>query len=193
MSQLPAPVRLDEEQRLVMVQGAARTERANRPRFMLLFGVLAIVGSTIFLAVQGAKAGSARARVSNEETTAREVIKLVAELQATRGTDLIGDAAGKSDVSLSRLTSYATEAGLTAVVGSEDNDPRSAPPGYERKQLKFKISSQPASALLAWISRASKEDGIELSLITISPGTGTPEGQPRWNADVTFLKWRRKP
>lgn len=192
MSQLPAPMRLDEEQRLLMVQGASRTERANRPRFMLLFGVLAIVGSTIFLAVQGAKAGSARARVAREEATAREVIELVGQLQATRGNDLISDAGGK-DVSLSRLTSYATEAGLTAVVGSEDNDPRSAPPGYERKQLKFKISSQPASALLSWISRASKEDGIELSLITISPGTGTPEGQPRWNADVTFLKWRRKP
>lgn len=189
MSQLPAPVRLDEEQRLELVQTAGRTERANRPRFLLLFGVLAIIAASVFVLVKLAGWSAAKARLSSEQETAATVVKLVGELQATRGTDI---AVAGREVALSTLQAWATESGLSAVVGSEDNDARPQPAGFERKQMKFKISSQPAAAIFKWIARASQEEGLELSQVSLNPGTGTADGQPRWNADVTFLKWRRK-
>jgi hypothetical protein len=195
MSQLPTqPVRLDDEQRLELVARSARTERANRPKILLIVGVLAVVAALVYMLMGLSKVTGAKLDVAREKVTTDQIVELMPRVLAFKSAGPQGDALNPDPRMLGKIQALAGESGLTGVTGSESDDTRAAPPGFARKRYTFKIGSQVASGIFAWLARVAKDqEGVELTAFTLTPGQGTPDGQPRWNADVTFVRLERKP
>lgn len=197
MSTLSAqPVVVNEEARIALSEAAAGAERRNRPRIFLVLGVAAIAAAVIYAATGvSARAGAGSELSMEQELTAqvKEAVESLLALRADESVQITSERYAPNLLVTAKLEQAAAASGLTGVNISDNEDPRSAPPGMQRKRYTVNLTNVDAEPLLRWMTKALSEiQGLEVASIQISPGTGTPEGKPRWTGQVVFTRWERR-
>lgn len=187
---------MTEDARMSLADAAASAARRNRPRYLMLLGIVAIVGALIYALTAFASRATASGELAGEQDLTRQVRLAVEGLLATRADEAtqVQSARFAPDPRvLATLEQIGTSSALTGVSYAEAEDLRPAPAGMQRKKYTANMTNVDGEAMLKWVTRALAEvQGLEITSIQLNPGAGTPEGQARWSGQIIFTRWERK-
>lgn len=188
------PVTLTDESRAAMTGAATGAARANKPRWLIYLGGLAVLVALIYTGYNLSRRVAAQASLSSRQSEFDEVKTEVDLLMKIKAEDeaLGGDRAVADSRMADKISKIATESGLVISSVTEGDDQRPNPSKtVKRKRYDFKLLNQPAEPAFAWLKRATAElGGLQLNRIDITPADGN-EGKPGWNISVTFTRWER--
>jgi len=187
---------VSDEARMALADAALSAARHNRPRYLLVVGVLLIAGAAIYAGVAFAARAAAASELAGQQELTAQVRTAVNGLLTLRADDAtqVGSPRYTPDLRvLARLEQLGTESGLAGITYSDTEDMRSAPPGMQRKKYTATMNNVDGEAMVRWITRAVAEiQGLEVSLLQLNPGAATPDGKARWTGQVIFTRWERK-
>lgn len=190
------PPMVTEDVRDELVAAAASAQRANRPRYMVYIGALALVVAACFALWRLWERQQLSADLDRATALNRQIAQKVGELTAVQSIeDVLGGAKQlEADARmLGKLSQLAKDAGLTVNQEAESDDSRQTPRGISRKMYTFSLANQPAEPVLAWLRKVGTEHpGVQVRRFELRPDQGTPEGKPAWRVDVVFTRWERK-
>lgn len=190
-----------DQARMELAMAAAATERANKPRGLVILAGLLLAGSLIY-ALMGLSARSATlSRVANERNRTLDVIRVVDRVkalqnqQATRG--LAADPrVAKSIEELAAAAGVKADASGKALVVPESEVTGMAVPGIAQKKYTARVSGQDPKALLEWlvnIQSSSDTRGVEIFQLTLQPdAAGTLGAAGGWTMNVEFVRWESR-
>lgn len=192
----PAPGGGFEDDRLHLAAAAASAERSNRPRWIVALGCIVLLVACGYAALGLARRSAAQVELDVAAEEARTLAAAVASLQATlaeRRTDDSADRNAPDPRIVSKLTQFAAEIGIpTANLALNEGDENLNAPGLARKTYTARATNLEAANALRWLARAQEIKGLEISQLQLTPGQGTPEGQPRWTMSIVFRRWERR-
>ncbi|MGD9690086.1 MAG: hypothetical protein AB7K52_10575 [Phycisphaerales bacterium] len=187
-----------EEARLALSDAAARAERRNQPRWVLVAsGGLALVGF-VWLAAAWWSLSSAQSLLRRERGASFELQKRVDDYirEKDAQTAQLGEAGLRPNPNLqAQIEQAGREAGLSSITISMGEESLGATKNLQRKRYSYSMSSQPqeTEAILRWIHKVQTEfAGVELTSIDLEPAMATTEGKARWKGIIAFTRWERK-
>ena len=190
-----------DQARLELAMAAASTERANRPRGLVILALLLFVGA-FFYAVSGWFARSATLRTveAERETTRRldlaaDRVDTLRAKQSSRG--LAADPrVGKAIEELASAAGLKADAAGKPLVVPESEVTGLAVPGVAQKKYRGEIKGQDPTAIMQWlvgVQSSTETRGVEISMVTLMPDTvpaGTTSGG--WSMTVEFVRWETR-
>lgn len=188
------PLVLSDDARAELTSAATGAARANRPRWLMYLGALAVAGAVVYTGVALVKRVNAQQELAVVRSRFVEVKAEVDRLAAIKAADEAagGDKARPDPRMADTITRAATELGLVVGTVTEGDDSRgSAVKGLKRKRYDFKLTNQPAEGVIGWLKRVTDtQPGVQLHRLDITPADGN-EGRPGWTVSVTFTRWER--
>lgn len=182
---------LSEDERYELAGQASARERRNRPRGLLVLGLVVAAIGLITLGVGFLRDRSATADLRKHERQLAELVRLDAQLQALASADGPDDADELAPVPnlLTQLEDLAIDAGLGKPPTPQPRPDRErTAEGLQRIKITYPTmrSSDPA-VLLGWVRDATEQiPGLEVFSISLRPGATD------WTMSVTFTRWERK-
>lgn len=182
-------VPLSEDARLELTATAARAERANKPRTLLLVSLLLLAVSLLVLSMAWSAYSDATGRADAEQAKAAQAVEKSAQLvalgqAATTGTNQANEPISKFR---SRIERAGVEAGLREPLRlpSERNNVEKRL-GTRQVLLTYEIRDPSFDALTRFMQRAVEDvPGLEVSSVLVRP-----EAQV-WYLQVVFSRWER--
>lgn len=188
------PLVLSDDARAALTAAANGAARANRPRWLIYLGALAVVGALLFTGYNVVRNVAAQKSLSNAQSQLAEVEAEVKKIKAIQAADATvgGDRTAPDSRRAGKISRIGTECGLTIASENEGDDLRGAPSkAVKRKRYDYRLNNQPAAPVFTWLKRVTAElDGTQVNRIELSPADGN-NGQPGWNVSVTFTRWER--
>ncbi|MFT3683481.1 MAG: hypothetical protein QM783_00920 [Phycisphaerales bacterium] len=180
--------------RAALTAAANGAARANRPRWLIYLGAVAVVGAILFALYNVTRNVAAQSALKNAQSQLASVETEVKKIKAIQDADATvgGDRTAPDSHRLSKISRIGVECGLVIATESEGDDFRGTPSkAVKRKRYDFKVNNQLAAPVLTWLKRVTAElDGTQINRIEFSPADGI-EGKPGWNVSVTFTRWER--
>lgn len=182
---------MTEDERYDGALAATGAERRNRPRHLVVLGVLALVVALLALGWAWTSRASAREALGSRRRELAQIRSLGAELTALRAQRTFRsdeeDLFRTPTDMLSRLKDLAAEAGL-----------ESSPPvpverevnlqAGSRREWPYSVTDASLDALLGWVRLAGERiPGTFAQTIELRPAGS------RWRLDVTFARYERTP
>jgi hypothetical protein len=182
---------MTEEARMLAASTAARAERRNSPKYLLLGAGALLAVCLLWLFASWNSYRGARAIVLRQQSDEATIANNVAELRkfkASSGSDSGPRLAEQEGAIRSRLRDIGKAAGL-----KEENITPKTVKRDQRKDLgsvlltvSFEARDESLAPLLMWLERAAAEmPGLEVFKISIKP-----EAQ-KWYMQVTFSRWEK--
>jgi hypothetical protein len=199
----PTPIPMSADARQELEGLAADSERANRPRGLLLFGIALIAASVIFvlyaLVARQSVAGQAQLRTEQAAQISTLVDKIVA-LRENQAKELGADRYAPNPLLAKNLEDLTRQVGLNDLRVTDAEAPPSGGrslPNFSRRRYTISIppaTPQPAEGILALLERAPQEiKGLELSTLNFQPGANaTVDGRSTLIGTIEFTRWERR-
>ncbi len=198
---VPAPASQDSA-RMELAMAAANAERANRPRGLVLLAAALLVGAAAY-AVSGWMSRSATlAKVESERAKTRQVLAVVAKVQALRDKQATRGLAadprvGKAIEELAAAAGVKADSSGRSLVVPESEVTGMAVPGVSQKKYAAKVTGQDPKGLLEWlvnVQSSSETRGVEISMVSLRPDTAPPGGSSGggWSMEVEFVRWETR-
>lgn len=191
-----------DQARIELAMAASATERANRPRGLVIIAGLLLVAALIY-SLMGLSARSAtHSRVESARSQTREVLKVVGRIkalqnqQATRG--LMPDPrVAKSIEELAAAAGVKADASGKPLIVPETEVTGMAVPGIAQKKYAARVSGQEPKALLQWlvgVQSSGDTRGVEIFQLTLQPdGAGSMgAASTGWTMIVEFVRWESR-
>ncbi|MEO0482537.1 MAG: hypothetical protein AAF138_02855 [Planctomycetota bacterium] len=190
MSEQPAVISMDEDERYALAARAQSAEQSNRPRWMVIGAVvLLIVAGVYALTAQASRAGAERDR-RNAASQLRAVRAELAKIETLRNTPIDANAPVPIGERLPNLLSGLASAARRSGIGAE------LPVPAERdhatfgslvgKRYDYTIFDPDVGALLRFLAAAVEETpALLIHSVSLRPQND------RWQMIVSFLRWER--
>ncbi len=200
MSEVTTPSASAAEARLLLADFAARAERRNKPRLLLVLSGLVVLAAGGWVGKAWWSSSAAADAALREQVLTAQIRAGIEAYQAElKGQEeaLGKDALKPNPQVQSVIERFARESGLPSVSITVGTDGRLQGKNLLRKTYVYDFRSgapQEADLLLKWIDRVVKEiPGTELSgLENFEPGTRTVDDKARWKGRITFTRLQRK-
>jgi hypothetical protein len=188
------PASAAEQARLDLSMAAAGSERANRPRALLMGAGLLLVVAVIYALSGVAARAAAMGRVAAARQQTSKVQDLTGELTelknrlGSRGVDY----SAQTPVLLSQLATSSNVEPSTAIT---EGPPRESGPSMQQRVYTAHFVDKDPANLLTFLNQTQASPltaGIEINRIQVVPGTADETGQVRWKMDVDFTRWERR-
>ena len=189
----------DDPARLELAMAAAAAERANKPRGLVILGVLALLIAGVY-AFSGLMArASTIGTVEAERRTTRNVIDAVRKVQALQEKQSVRGLAPDPRIG-KELEDLAQEHGVKAdatgkrLVIPESEVTGVAVPGIAQKKYVARFSGQDPGTVITWLAEvltSPRTTGVELSMITLRPDAGQ-NAAGGWTMDIEFVRWESR-
>ncbi|MFA6045246.1 MAG: hypothetical protein WC718_09690 [Phycisphaerales bacterium] len=192
MSSFPAGSNT-EDRRHEIVAMAARTERGNQPRHLLLISLALVVAALVYLMIGWRAQAGAEQSLREEKRNAETVQNALGTLRALQaaGTSA-GPKANESSASiLSQFQRAGSDAGLKNPVtlpksGSGRASQTSSNKDVAKVTWVYTLKDPSLSALWEFMKRATESvSGLEVYSVSLKP-VGTD-----WELTVEFCRWER--
>lgn len=182
-----------EDRRHEVVAMAARTERANQPRHLLVIAALLVVAAVVYLLVGWRAQASAMASLREEQKSAQTVQAALGTLRALQaaGNNAGPKANESSDTILSRIQKAGTDAGLKNPVplpapGAGRPTRTNSNKDVAKATWRYTIQDPSLGALWEFLRHATEAvGGLEVYSVSLKP-----VGQ-QWEMTVEFCRWER--
>lgn len=188
------PPVLSDDARAVLTAAASGAVRANRPRWLIYLGALAVAGAVVFALFNLTRRVSASSALDDSRARLAEIKLEVDKIKAVKAADdaVGGDHAAPDSRMADKISHLGAENNLVFGSVTEGDDQRGTPSKtVKRKRYDFRLINQPAAPVLTWLKRVTAElGGVQLNRIELSPADGN-DGKPGWNVNVTFTRWER--
>lgn len=190
---LAAAAALSDDRRLELASLAARAERANQPRHVVLLALVVLGVALLFLAFAWQGYASATTRLAQQQRLTGDVRDSASRYRALVAVaDTDGGIKGQvsSDTILSTIQGVGERAGLKNRIGlptSTRRSPRTnSAANSEQVKWTYTIKDPSLSALLHFAQMAGGEvPGLEVYSVRLRP-----EAQG-WELTVVFSRWER--
>ncbi|MDX2130861.1 MAG: hypothetical protein SFY69_02265 [Planctomycetota bacterium] len=179
-----------EERRLLLASVAARAERSNQPRHVVLLAGLVLAGAVLALVLGWSSFAAARSKLRTQQDTAGRVVETAARLQALRsaGPDTSSPRASDAGQQVLGLIERAgREAGLRdRVVAPRTRESSSPGSSAVRYEWTYDVRDPSLDAILNWIARVREQaPSLEVFSFKVRPE------QQVWFVTVRFTRWER--
>lgn len=186
---------MSEDARMIAAASAARTERQNQPRHLIILAlVMLVIAAATLLNAMNASAAADRS-LAFQKTKASRVASKLGELEALRQRQSSAESSTKLNESSSQIMAKITGAGATVGIKEPVRPPSITTPkandqGSRQLKLPFTVSDESLPTLLAWVDRCLAEvSGLEVYSISVAPEP--PQNPTRWKLSVTFSRWEK--
>lgn len=181
-----------EEARFSTAAAAARAERRNRPRHLLLLAVALLVFCTGLLAWSGIARARAASAFAEARDRAQQIVTKVDELRFLQAeADSAGAAATEGESIHNRLSRF-QELGEQARLKNPPSVPqaktadRTSSGGYTQRRLTYVVRDESLDNLLAWMRLAIEDiHGLEIQSVRLIPEANL------WSLNVVFSRAER--
>lgn len=187
-----------DDARLELVMAASASERANRPRGLVLLAGIVLVGAIIY-AVMGISSRSAAAgEVATERSESDQVAQMVERIRGLQAAQALRGLEPNSRIG-PEIEALAESQGLKAdptgkkLVITESEVSGIAVPGIVQRKYRATLVGQEPEAILNWLNLVQSSEqtrGVEIFSISMKPEPLGSRGA--WNLDVDFVRWERK-
>jgi len=176
------------------VLDAARHERTNRPRHLLVMSALLLVVAIAFVYIEWSKRSAAFERLQLQRDQANLIVETASKLKALEAK-AAAEGRPKWGAPIteirSKIQQAATVAGLrsaSTLLPTEQTDQLDRKLGVQRKKLTYReVRDESLENLLRWVqSTAAEIPGLEVYSIEIHQ----PEIN-QWKITVVFSRWER--
>ncbi len=179
-----------DDARLVMTSAAARAERANQPRHLVLLGVAVLAGALLMLALAWRSYGAARGNLDEQRAQASRVVESAARLRALRQAREQDDGPRTGVASqqvLTRIEQLGRDAGLRdRLVPPRTSSRREPGANAVRTTWDYDVRDPSLAAVMDWCTRVPEQmPDLEVYAVRVRP-----EAQA-WFVTVTFRRWER--
>jgi hypothetical protein len=179
-----------DDMRLALTSAAARAERANQPRHLVLLSAAVLAGALLMLALAWRSYAAARASLDDQRTQAARVVETAARLRALRQARDQDDGSRTGVASqqvLTRIEQLGREAGLRdRLVAPRTNSARPQGATAVRTTWEYDVRDPSLGAIMDWCTRVPEQmPDLEVYAIRVRP-----EAQA-WFVTVTFRRWER--
>jgi uncharacterized protein YlxW (UPF0749 family) len=183
-----------EEARLELAVAAAATERANKPRWIIVLGAVLLAVTTVFTLVQASARGAQLSKVKLERSATQKVEDLKAEIDA-EAAKLASRGTAANPRMGQEIEAYAVGAGVL-LAGPVVDSTLAAQNSIGMQQHKYtaRAMNQDPLSILNWLNNtqtSAERTGLEIIRLRLTPGAGTSSNTPGWNVDVEFSRWER--
>lgn len=177
---------MSDEDRYELAAAANAAERSNRPLAFLVFSLVFVGASAIFLLVSVGAQASANTSVVNERSRLAKVQQYAQQIESLQARSAeSGAGAGAAPIIdiLQRFRQYANEAGIDPGLPNESRETR---PNMQRREFAYDIKSPRLTPALQFIRIAlDRIPGLEVRQIRVRPLAND------WHVEVTFSRWER--
>lgn len=192
MMDAPTPTTPSDESRLELTMAAAASERANRPRWIIVLGVLLLIVAGIFASVSFSTLAVAQKRASDDWKAAEDVRAMKDRLDA-ESAKLAARATAQNNRVVAQIEALAGAMGVT-FAGQMGESEMAAMTQLHMKQRQYNVrtQNQDVENIFRWLiaTQTSPEmAGLEITRLVFRPGGPTASNTPGWNVDVQFSRW----
>lgn len=173
-----------ETARLELSVASAARERRNRPRLLILLGVLLVAAACIYAYTQWSARSAAIDALARARAREANVRRLGAEIAVLRAKESSRGLAPDPLVN-ARLETHASAVGFK-ITGTVSDTPVSSTGGLSQHKYSVRAASQDPLNLFKFLERAQSEPGLEISRLVIRP-----QNEGSWSADVDFTRWEK--
>jgi hypothetical protein len=183
-----------DDARLELAMAAMRSERRNRPRYLVLIALLVLVVAVVNLLWTFTSRAAAAASLSRATASLANIQGVISQLQTLeeRRTSPKFDPDNDMEGKLSR---YAMQLGLPRVEVAA-KEPTSSLKGFRKRTYTTQVQEQDPDLLLSWITKSTDGvtfPGLEVEQLKLVPGRVLESGKVGWTLDITFRRWERLP
>ncbi len=196
MIDAPAPMSASaaSDARLELAVAAAASERANKPRWIIVLGVALLLVALIYCFITYNSRAAVISKVEFERKATAKITGLKNLLDdeneklAARGTapnprmgQLIEQLASALNVVLAGPVGDSASAAMTQL-------------GLQQHTYTARCTNQDAGDVFKWLMASMTADqmpGLEITRLAFRPGGPTPANTPGWNVDITFSRWEK--
>jgi hypothetical protein len=175
---------------------ASRGQRRNQPKWLIVLGVIALLGAGVYAGVGYSRRVSAQGQI---DAAAADLASLsTAAARYTEAKDLQSKLGGPDrlridPLMLDKLRESARTAGLEPKADAERDDARPSPRGFKRRQYEINFEAASAETLFTWLKDVpSRLPGMQLFQIFMQPGNATADEKPGWNVRIVFTRWEQQ-
>lgn len=182
-----------EQLRSELAATGDRTQRANRPRMLVLLALAVLAGSLLYALSQWRSKGDAENKLVRARNFANDALDAAGRLQSLKARAAQNQAQSAGADVLTQLRSKVQDAAEAAGVkqarsllprSTRANRPQNSKSVQNLYDYEARDESLPA--LLSWVDRTTAEvSGLEVTNISISPEA------TQWFIKVTFARWER--
>lgn len=195
MSAFPTAPSQDDG-RLELSMAAARAERRNRPRLMLILASLILLIAIISVFWSFTARTAAHASLSRANSTIANIRGVVDQLEILEDKRL--DPKYNPDSGMeTKLQQFAVQVGLARPeVSAKDPNISAAIKGFRKRVYSTVINESDPDLLMRWVAEATNGTsfpGLEVESLKLTPGRTLESGKIAWNLDVSFRRWERQP
>jgi type II secretory pathway component PulM len=186
----------NSESRLELTLAAAEAERANRPRWIIVLGVVLLAVAIIYTLTQASARATMFGKIEGERSATRKVQDLRNAID-TETTNLARRGTAPDARVGQKIEDFARFAQIT-LAGAVTDQTRTGGgvPGMQQHVYTARAMNQEPDAVLSWLNsiRTSYESsGLEITRLRLAPGAATAGGTAGWNVDLELARWERKP
>ncbi len=179
-----------EDLRFEQAARAARSERANSPRYLVLLSGFLFVLAVLFLVVQIRDRAAAEERVERERRTAQRAVELSTRLAGlkeqarTAGPDV--GAMDTGPMLFTRLETIAQVAGIREAIALPRTIVGATIPGARQTKYEYTLRGEAVEPMLRFVQQATQQvKGLEVVRLEVTPeATG-------WKVTAVFSRWER--
>lgn len=180
--------------RLELSVAAAASERANKPRWIILLGVVLLIVALIYCFITYNSRAAVISKVQFERKATAKItgLKILLDEEneklAQRGTapnprmgQLIEQLASAMNVVLAGPVGDSSSTAMTQL-------------GLQQHTYTARCINQDAGDVFKWLMAtmtANEMPGLEIIRLAFHPGGPTAANTPGWNVDITFSRWEK--
>ena len=180
--------------RLELAVAAAASERANKPRWMIVLGVAFLFVALIYCFITFNSRAAVLSKVQTERVATAKITNLKNLLDdeneklMQRGTDpnprmgqQIEQLASAMNVVLAGPVSDSSNVAMTQLK-------------LQQHTYSARCINQDAGDVFKWLMAAMGAEqmpGLEITRLVFRPGGPTPANTAGWNVDITFSRWEK--
>ena len=190
---MSAPRGMSEESRLQVAVVAGATERANKPRALLLLSGVLLLAAGIYALVQGQALGAARAEIREQQRVSVELGSLAAELRAAHAAQQL-DALPRDPQTTAKLERLAKSLGLPATMIIDERPTNAGAPGFSKRLYTTRFIAPDVGLVIEWLVRATGPNdagltGMQVNSLKLKPQHNIKNGG--WEVDVSLSRIER--
>lgn len=195
MSMMPNATSPPDDGRIELAMAAARTERRNRPRGLVVLAAVVLAASIVFLLWVLASRAAAATSLSRANASLAVIDGVTKQLDAMERQRASPRFNPENDM-VGLLQRFAGSLGLPRTeVSSKDPTTAAAVKGFVKRTYSTTINEADPELLLSWVAQSSdgaKFPGLEIDSMRLTPGRTSETGRVVWNLDITFRRWERQ-
>lgn len=168
---------------------AARTQRRNQPQYLVLLGVLVLVGVSVWSVVKWTASRDAAERADAARVQAERAMEAVAKLQAYAAANQGNANLAVAPANIrSTIESAGSRAGLSKPVGvGSQSTSRTNDDKWNQVRYAYTLRDESLAAMLRWVEIVKQDvPDLEVSAVSIVPEAN------EWRMTVTYVRFERK-